>query len=256
MQGSDGRRKRRVGEVGRRGGGFRTEGNGEGGGRVLFEQKETKGTKEGVRLGGAADEDLPGSHRRKTVEDGLGHGLATVATEHSHLPVALAGAWQDYLVLSVRFGKNGVTNRAMLRACPMPMKIESADDAMRRVEAALRRHASGFRRRCWRFKPEMQYHLFADAVFWVDEYPIAHDPDLEDAFRLVLNHRTSLLTGSEGKVPQVWQLARQCFPKWIGFRRSRCTFNPKTAERIARIRRVAAWRIKRCFAEFDEGEIL
>jgi len=39
-------------------------------------------------LRGATDEDLPGSHRRKTVEDGLGHGLATVATVHSHPPVA------------------------------------------------------------------------------------------------------------------------------------------------------------------------
>ena len=98
----------------------------------------------------------------------------------------------------------------------------------------------------------MEYHVLADAVYWTDEFPAKMDWDLENAFRLVLNHRTSLLTGEEARFPEAWTFARRYFPRWIGFKEERCTFNSEIADRIARIRRVSKRCIERLFTEFDE----
>lgn len=95
----------------------------------------------------------------------------------------------------------------------------------------------------------LEYHFFADAVYWSDECPSHLDFDLESAFRMVLNHRTSLLCGEVGRFPAVWNLARECYPTWPGFRSERCTANPELADRIQRIRRVSAWRMKRFNAD-------
>lgn len=95
----------------------------------------------------------------------------------------------------------------------------------------------------------LEYHLFADAVFWSDEFPRPMNSDLENAFRMVLNHRTSLLCGEVGKFPAAWNLARECYPSWPGFQSERCTASPELADRIQRIRRVSEWRIKRFDAD-------
>ena len=111
--------------------------------------------------------------------------------------------------------------------------------------AALRAH-----RRDWAPSPpdaaaKLEYHLFADAVFWSDEFPRPIPTELEDAFRMVINHRTSLLLGERGRFPEAWNIAQECYPDWPGFLPERCSANPEVADRIARIRRVSSWRIKR-----------
>jgi hypothetical protein len=97
--------------------------------------------------------------------------------------------------------------------------------------------------------PKLEYHVFADAVFWSDELPRPIPTDLEDSFRFVINHRTSILLGETGQFPEVWNAAKECYPDWPGFLPYRCTANAEIAERIKRIRRVSAWRIQRAFAD-------
>lgn len=97
----------------------------------------------------------------------------------------------------------------------------------------------------------MKYHVFADAVFWADEFPAEMPTELENAFRLVLNHRTSLLVGEIGRFDEVWAVARTYFPSWVGFAKERCSYDPEIADRIRHIRRVANWRIQRIGAEWE-----
>jgi hypothetical protein len=68
---------------------------------------------------------------------------------------------------------------------------------------------------------------------------------------VVINHRTSLLSGEEGQFPEVWAWAKQYFPRWIGFSAERCSYEPVLADRIRRIRRVASRGIERFFANPD-----
>ena len=93
--------------------------------------------------------------------------------------------------------------------------------------------------------PKLEYHVMADAVFWSDEFPRPTPGELENAFRLVINHRTSLLLGEEGRFSEVWNVAKDCYPYWPGFRMDRCTSNAEIADRIKRIRRVSSWKIDR-----------
>lgn len=95
---------------------------------------------------------------------------------------------------------------------------------------------------------KLEYHLLADAVYWDDEFQ-GFPSEIDDAFRMVLNHRTSLLAGEDGRFPDVWQTSKECFPQWVGFRPERCTANAEISDRIQRIRRVSEWRIKRWEAE-------
>ena len=65
--------------------------------------------------------------------------------------------------------------------------------------AALRRNARKLNRRRWRwafFGPG--YHLFADALFWIDESPPwtwGGDSNFENALRLLWHYRTGLILG-------------------------------------------------------------
>jgi hypothetical protein len=117
------------------------------------------------------------------------------------------------------------------------------------IPAILQQHRERFRRGAWQLRPKMEYHVLADGVFWTDEFPANMPWDLENAFRLVINHRTSLLTGDSGRFDEAWTLAQKYFPGWIGFARKRCSFNAQLADRIARIRRVSNWRIEKLSKE-------
>jgi hypothetical protein len=100
---------------------------------------------------------------------------------------------------------------------------------------------------------KLEYHVFADAVYWDDEFPRPIDADLENAFRMVINHRTSLLCGDVGRFPEVWALAKECYPQWPGFLPERCTANVELANRIRRIRRVSVWRMDRIEKEAENS---
>lgn len=105
----------------------------------------------------------------------------------------------------------------------------------------------------------MEYHVLADGVFWTDENVVRTDWDLSNAFRLVLHHRTKIILGSEeGKDSMdckgAFELAKKHFPKWIGFKKERCSYNKELAERIRRIQRASAWKIDKTLKELDEIE--
>lgn len=100
---------------------------------------------------------------------------------------------------------------------------------------------------------KLEYHLFADAIYWSDELE-GLPGELDDAFRVVLNHRTSLLAGEAGRFPEVWEAAQKYFPQWIGFRPERCAANADIAERIIRIRRVSARQMDRWSADGKNAE--
>jgi hypothetical protein len=99
----------------------------------------------------------------------------------------------------------------------------------------------------------LQYHLFADAIYWSDELETLPS-ELDDAFRVVLNHRTSLLLGDIGRFKEVWEAAKVCFPKWVGFRPERCTANAEIADRITRIRHVSGQQLDRWLADPNNRE--
>lgn len=115
----------------------------------------------------------------------------------------------------------------------------------------LERNRDSFQRGRWLICPKMEYHVFADAVFWADEFPADLPTELENAFRLVLNHRTSLLVGEIGRFDEVWAVAQVYFPSWVGFAKERCSYDPELADRIRRIRGVANWRIRKIGAKLE-----
>lgn len=104
----------------------------------------------------------------------------------------------------------------------------------------------------------MDYHGLAGGVVWEDEGLNECHPDLENAFRLLINHRTDLIvnetieTRSSNRLNrQIFNTAKQYFPDWIGFQKARCTYNSELSDRIKRIRKVSESRIDRLINEAD-----
>jgi len=94
----------------------------------------------------------------------------------------------------------------------------------RTIEEVLRLHAARLNSRWWRWPfvgPE--YHLFADALRWADEYPPWWGlSELENALRYLWHYRTGLILGEARKGIELWDLGKQLFPHWVGFHPSRC----------------------------------
>lgn len=68
----------------------------------------------------------------------------------------------------------------------------------------------------------VDYHLFADAIYWSDEIPQEIDPPTENYLRPVLRYRTTIILGApDEKWRRFWDEAMRQFPKWIGFRAER-----------------------------------
>lgn len=77
-------------------------------------------------------------------------------------------------------------------------------------------------RRIW-WRPPINYHLLADAIYWHDEIPVGIDAYSENCLRLVLRYRTTLILGSpDAQWEPYWNEAKRQFPRWIGFSRKRC----------------------------------
>jgi hypothetical protein len=70
-----------------------------------------------------------------------------------------------------------------------------------------------------------RYHLFADAVYWSDEFPPGLKFISENCLRLVLRYRTDILLGRapDATIKVYWDAAKHAFPNWIGFTTNRCT---------------------------------
>jgi len=44
---------------------------------------------------------------------------------------------------------------------------------------------------------------------------------------------------------KIFEMAKKHFPNWIGFDKSRCSYDSELADRIMRIRKVADWRFQK-----------
>ncbi len=91
---------------------------------------------------------------------------------------------------------------------------------------------------------QMKWNMLADGVYWTDEGLDDIHRDLNNAFRFVLNYRTSLLINKKTDYcKSEYYLAKKYFPKWIGFSESRNNFDSELAERVERIMRVSNYQI-------------
>jgi hypothetical protein len=80
--------------------------------------------------------------------------------------------------------------------------------------------------------PRLRYHHFADAVYYSDECPPRSGArDEDDALRIVLRYRTSLVLGAaDEQYRPTWEAARHAFPDWIGFTPRRATPDPRVCK--------------------------
>ena len=102
--------------------------------------------------------------------------------------------------------------------------------------------------------PKMETEGMSWAVFWEDEGIPNPSYNLTRAFVYVIHYRTSLIVGDKGETPSygpkyfnkiMFKLAKIYFPNWIGFNKERCSFDPKLADRILRIHKVAEWQLNK-----------
>ncbi|MDY8137480.1 hypothetical protein [Aquimarina sp. 2201CG5-10] len=100
--------------------------------------------------------------------------------------------------------------------------------------------------------PKMEYETMSGAFIWEDEGLWDTHHHFAWTFRHVIHHRTKLVMGPQNNIEslssgnfdkQVFELAKKYYPDWIGFDEPRCSYNPKLAERMIRIIKVANWRI-------------
>ena len=103
--------------------------------------------------------------------------------------------------------------------------------------------------------PKMEHEGMSGAFIWEDEglWEIRNHR-LSDAFKYVINHRMRLVIGPDNDVgvmrskkfdKKIYEMAKKFFPNWIGFDKSRCSYNPELADRMLRILKVAEWRFQR-----------
>jgi hypothetical protein len=103
--------------------------------------------------------------------------------------------------------------------------------------------------------PKMEYEGMSGAFIWEDEGLWGlKNHHLLHAFKYVINHRMKLIVGSENDVgfmrsysfdKQIFEMAKRNYPDWIGFDKSRCSYNSEIADRIMRIKKVADWRFQK-----------
>lgn len=107
--------------------------------------------------------------------------------------------------------------------------------------------------------PKMEYEVMSGAFIWEDEgLWELRNHHMTSAFKYVINYRMSLVVGEDNDAGcmrsrrfdrQMFKMAKRFFPNWIGFDKSRCTYNPEIAERMMRIIKVANWRMEKMFDE-------
>jgi len=103
--------------------------------------------------------------------------------------------------------------------------------------------------------PKMEYEGLSGAFIWEDEGLWENrNHHLKDAFKYVIHHRMKLIAGSDNDVgvmrsksfdKKIFEMAKKHFPNWIGFDKSRCSYDSELADRIMRIRKVADWRFQK-----------
>ncbi|MAW97060.1 MULTISPECIES: hypothetical protein [unclassified Leeuwenhoekiella] len=95
-----------------------------------------------------------------------------------------------------------------------------------------------------------KYHILAGSLVWEDEGIAECHPKLGNAFRYVLRYRTYLISrelsdtkNTNKRNKQTFELAKKYFPNWVGFDKSRCTYNAELVDRLKRFQKVSEWNI-------------
>ncbi len=107
--------------------------------------------------------------------------------------------------------------------------------------------------------PKMEYETISGAFIWEDEgLWELRNHHLQDAFKYVINHRMKLIVGPDSDVgvmrsknfdKRIFEMAKKYFPNWIGFEKSRCSYNSELADKILRIKKVENWRFQKILNE-------
>ncbi|AWA31090.1 hypothetical protein HYN48_13890 [Flavobacterium magnum] len=103
--------------------------------------------------------------------------------------------------------------------------------------------------------PKMEYEMMSGAFIWEDEglWDLKNH-HLKDAFKYVISHRMNLVVNPENYVgamrsksfdKNIFEMAKKYFPNWIGFEKSRCSYNSKLEDRILRIKKVEKWKFEK-----------
>jgi hypothetical protein len=79
--------------------------------------------------------------------------------------------------------------------------------------------------------------ILADGLIWRDETVETTPFEVISALRFVWHHRTGLIIGEPRRFSETWQLARELFPHWVGFRLERCSPSTELAELYTRSKR-------------------
>ena len=103
--------------------------------------------------------------------------------------------------------------------------------------------------------PKMKYEVMSGAIYWEDDgLWELRNHHLQDAFKYVLNHRMKLIVGPDNDVgvmrsknfdESIFKMAIKHFPNWIGFDKSRCSYNSEFRDRILRIKKVENWKYQK-----------
>lgn len=103
--------------------------------------------------------------------------------------------------------------------------------------------------------PKMEYEVMTGSIYWEDEgLRELRNHHLQDAFKYVINHRMNLVVGPNSDVgvmrsksfdKSIFEMAKRFFPDWIGFEKSRCSYNSELEDRILRIKKVEKWRFQK-----------
>jgi hypothetical protein len=116
-------------------------------------------------------------------------------------------------------------------------------------EEVLRHYAFRLNARWWRW-PLLgpSYHVFADALYWMDEAPPwSRLRGAENALRPLWHYRTGLIIGEPRPFKELWDLGKQLFPNWVGFHSARC----RPSRRYKVIYRAGRMASSRCLEELE-----
>jgi hypothetical protein len=78
------------------------------------------------------------------------------------------------------------------------------------------------------------HDYLADGLIWRDETIDTTPTQVIWALRFVWHYRTGFIIGEQRRFADIWQLARELFPHWVGFQPDRCSPSAELADLYAR----------------------
>jgi hypothetical protein len=76
--------------------------------------------------------------------------------------------------------------------------------------------------------------IMTDGLVWRDETIDSTPFEVISCLRFVRHYRTGIIIGEQRRFTDIWQLARELFPLWVGFHPDRCRPSAELADLYAR----------------------